>query len=111
MVDLIPSTNPNSNNWAIEGNDCMLGKVILIHPNHSRVAVRTENGQHSIVDIPSLDIAVGEQVRWDDDDQPIGDGLVRISARGIAAPAFFVIHGLTRAQAAEFMIAKRTQSN
>lgn len=73
----------------------MKGEVMHINQQRGMVAVLTDDGDYSIIELLGEDVEVGDALRWNGDD-PLGGETIRNLTQGMAMEVFFQNHYVSK---------------
>jgi len=75
----------------------MKGDVVQINQQRGMVAVLTDDGEYSIIELLGDDVEVGDVLRWNGD-YPLGGEMIKNLTQGISMEVFFQNHCVPKQQ-------------
>lgn len=89
----------------INGAPTMRGTVVHIHHQRGMVAVQTDDGDYTIVELLGDDIEEGDELIWSDD-YPLGGAPMRNLTQGTKIEVFFQNHCVSEHQLRQQLLYK-----
>jgi hypothetical protein len=79
------------------GGNRMKGQVVHIHQQRGMVAVLTEDGEYSIIELLGDEMEVGDQLQWNGD-YPLGSETIKNLTQGTRLEVYFQNHCVPQSQ-------------